>query len=247
LIPQYDVHAAAFNPRSFKPSSFNPRPATETMKFLFDLLPVFAFFAAYMVAERMPAQAAALASGILGGLGGQVIASQAPILLATLVAIIATFAQVGYLLARKRKVDRMLWISLAIIVVMGGATLLLRDDRFIKWKPTVLYWAFALVLLGSDLVFRKNLIRNMMQEQMVLPEAVWRRLNLSWAGFFILMGVVNLYVAFWPCFSHAPCTPYFTQDQWVKFKLFGSMGLMLVFIVAQAFMLSRFLEQQERK
>src|SRR5262245_57971381 len=115
------------------------------MKFLFDLFPVIAFFAAYMMAARVPAQASALASAILGGLGGQVIASQAPILLATLVAIIATAAQVGYLLARGRRVDNMLWISLAIILVMGGATLLLRDAMFIKWKPTVLYWAFALV------------------------------------------------------------------------------------------------------
>lgn len=217
------------------------------MKFLFDLFPVIAFFTTYMVAERVPVQASALATRVLGSFGGQVIASQAPILLATLVAIVVTAGQVGYLLVRKRKVDRMLWISLAVIIVMGGATLLLRDDRFIKWKPTVLYWAFALVLLGSDLLFRKNLIRNMMQEQMVLPESIWRRLNLSWVGFFILMGMVNLYVAFWPCFNQAPCTPRFTQDQWVKFKLFGSMGLMVVFVVAQALMLSRFLEQQERK
>jgi intracellular septation protein len=206
------------------------------MKFLFDLFPLFAFFAAYMAAERWPAQAATLASGILGGFGGQVIASQAPILLATLVAIVATVAQVGYLLARKRKVDKMLWISLAIIVVMGGLTLIFRDTTFIRWKPTVLYWAFALVLLSSAFVFKKNLIRTMMQEQMSLPDPVWMRLNLSWAAFFVFMGILNLYVAY-----------SFPENVWVKFKLFGSMGLMLVFIVAQAFMLSRFLEQQERK
>ena len=208
------------------------------MKFLFDLFPVIAFFAAYMAAERVPAQASALASQLLGMFGGQVAASQAPILLATMVTIVATAGQVGYLIARGRKVDKMLWISLAIIVVMGGATLILRDDRFIKWKPTVLYWAFAVVLLASDFVFKKNLIRTMMNEQMVLPDPIWRRLNLSWAGFFTFMGVANLYVAFWGGFS---------QDQWVKFKLFGTMGLMVVFIVAQVLLLSRFVENQERK
>jgi intracellular septation protein len=206
------------------------------MKFLFDLFPVIAFFVAYMVAERSPAQAAALANDLLSGLGGQVVASQAPILLATLVAIIATAGQVGYLLARRRKVDKMLWISLAIIVVMGGATLILRDTRFIRWKPTVLYWAFAVVLLASDLLFKKNLVRAMMKEQMALPNSVWTRLNLSWAAFFAVMGVLNLYVAY-----------YFTESVWVKFKLFGTMGLMVVFIVAQALMLSRFVENQERK
>jgi len=173
---------------------------------------------------------------VLGSLGGQVVASQAPILLATLVAIIATAGQVGYLLARRRKVDKMLWISLAIIVVMGGATLILRDTRFIRWKPTVLYWAFAVVLIVSDLVFKKNLVRAMMKEQMTLPNSVWTRLNLSWVGFFTVMGVLNLYVAY-----------YFTESVWVKFKLFGTLGLMVVFIVAQALMLSRFVENQERK
>jgi intracellular septation protein len=206
------------------------------MKFLFDLFPVIAFFAAYMVAERLPAEAATLANDVLGSLGGQVVASQAPILLATLVAIIATAGQVGYLLARRRKVDKMLWISLAIIVVMGGATLILRDTRFIRWKPTVLYWAFAVVLIVSDLVFKKNLVRAMMKEQMTLPNSVWTRLNLSWVGFFTVMGVLNLYVAY-----------YFTESVWVKFKLFGTLGLMVVFIVAQALMLSRFVENQERK
>jgi len=206
------------------------------MKFLFDLFPVIAFFAAYMVAERLPAEAATLANDVLGSLGGQVVASQAPILLATLVAIIATAGQVGYLLARRRKVDKMLWISLAIIVVMGGATLILRDTRFIRWKPTVLYWAFAVVLIVSDLVFKKNLVRAMMKEQMTLPNSVWTRLNLSWVGFFTVMGILNLYVAY-----------YFTESVWVKFKLFGTMGLMVVFIVAQALMLSRFVENQERK
>src|SRR6185437_5662281 len=155
---------------------------------------------------------------------------------ATAVAIVATICQVGWLLLRKRKVDAMLWISLAIIVVMGGATLLLRDPTFIKWKPTVLYWAFAVVLLGADLLLSKNMIRSMMQGQMSLPDVVWTRLNLSWVLFFAVMGVANLYVAY-----------NYSESTWVNFKLFGGIGLMVVFVVIQGVMLSSFLEGEQRK
>jgi intracellular septation protein len=117
----------------------------------------------------------------------------------------------------------MLWVSLGLVVVFGGATLLLRDETFIKWKPTVLYWLFAITLFGSAQFFGKNLIRAMLsQAQMNLPEPLWARLNLAWAGFFAVMGVLNLWVAF-----------NFSTDTWVSFKLFGSMGLMLVFIIGQ--------------
>jgi intracellular septation protein len=140
-------------------------------------------------------------------------------------------AQVGWLLARGRKVDRMLWISLAIIVVMGGATLWLRDATFIKWKPTVLYWAFAGVLLGAEYVFARNLIRAMMEKQLTLPDAVWSRLNLSWGVFFILMGVINLFVAY-----------RFSESTWVNFKLFGGIGLMVLFVLLQGMYLSRYVQ-----
>jgi intracellular septation protein len=139
-------------------------------------------------------------------------------------------------LLRGRKVDTMLWISLAIIIVMGGATLVLRDPTFIKWKPTVLYWAFAAVLLGADLILKKNVIRTMMQAQMTLPDPIWTRLNLSWVGFFALMGALNLYVAY-----------NFSESTWVNFKLFGGIGLMVIFVVIQGLMLSRFVEPEERK
>ena len=116
----------------------------------------------------------------------------------------------------------MMWISLAIIAVFGGATLLLHDETFIKWKPTVLYWLFGAVLLSAQFVFGKNLIRAMMEKNIALPELIWQRLNLSWAVFFIVMGFINLYVAY-----------NFSTDTWVNFKLFGSFGLMLLFIIAQ--------------
>jgi intracellular septation protein len=208
------------------------------MKLLFDLFPVLLFFLAYVGAKRTPDAAASLVSGLLGavGAGSQVSIEQAPILLATAVAILATFGQVSWLLARGQKVDRMLWISLAIIVVMGGATLLLRDPTFIKWKPTVLYWAFAGVLLGAEWLFQRNLIRSMMERQISLPDAVWSRLNLSWGAFFLLMGALNLYVAF-----------HFSESTWVNFKLFGGLGLMVLFVLAQGAVLARYTQSEEGK
>ncbi len=174
------------------------------MKFLFDLFPVILFFVAFKV------------QGIYA---------------ATAVAIAASFAQIGWLWLRRRKIDAMLWVSLAIIVVFGSATLLLHDETFIKWKPTVLYWMFALVLSVSAVFFRKNLIRTMMGEQIQLPDPAWNKLNFSWAGFFACMGFLNLYVAF-----------NYSTDTWVNFKLFGGMGLMLAFVIGQGFFLAKYVE-----
>jgi intracellular septation protein len=171
------------------------------MKFLFDLFPVILFFIAFKAAD---------------------------IYTATAVAIAATFLQVGWLKLRGKRVEPMLWASLAIIAVFGGATLLLQDETFIKWKPTVLYWLFAVVLAVSTFAFRKNLIQAMLSAQVELPAPVWARLNLSWIGFFLFMGAANLYVAF-----------TFSTDLWVNFKLFGGMGLMLLFVLAQSFYLAK--------
>ena len=179
------------------------------MKFLFDLFPVILFFIAFKV------------SGIY---------------VATGVAIAATFAQIGWLLARGRKVDTMLWVSLAIIVVFGGATLLLQDETFIKWKPTVLYWLFGAVLAGSALIFRKNLIRKLMEEQISLPEPVWGRLNASWIGFFAFMGAANLIVAY-----------SLSTDAWVNFKVFGLIPITLVFALANAPFMARHMIEDEPK
>ena len=154
------------------------------MKFLFDLFPVILFFVAFKLAD---------------------------IYVATAVAIGTTFLQIGLLAVLRRKIDTMLWVSLGIIVVFGGATLVLRDETFIKWKPTVLYWLFAAALALSDLLLRRNLIRGMLSAQIQLPDPVWRRLNWSWTAFFAFMGAANLLVAF-----------NFSTDQWVNFKLFGA-------------------------
>ena len=127
----------------------------------------------------------------------------------------------------------MLWVTFGVIVVFGGATLLLRDETFIKWKPTVLYWLFGATLAVAGLAFKKNLIRSMMEKQMVLPDFVWRRLLASWIAFFIFMGAVNLFVAY-----------NFSTDAWVNFKLFGGLGLMLLFVFLQALLLARHVEDR---
>lgn len=200
------------------------------MKLLFDLLPVILFFGAYKFAGGNPEAARQFAAAWLGD---GISAGQAPILLATAVAILATFGQIAWVWLRHRKVDTMLWVSLAIITVFGGATLFFHNPTFIKWKPTALYWLFAGVLAVSDLALRRNLIRKMLEAQLRLPDGVWARLNFAWATFFALMGVLNLYVAY-----------TFSEEAWVNFKLFGGMGLMLVFVVAQGFYLSRHITEE---
>ena len=179
------------------------------MKFLFDFFPVILFFVAFKVAD---------------------------IYWATAVAIAATVIQIGYVLARGRRVTGMQWASLVIIGVFGGATLLLRDETFIKWKPTVLYWMAGVVFLGA-LAFRQNLVKAVMREGgLDLPEPVWTKLCIAWGVFFIFKGTLNLWVA------HA-----FSTETWVNFKLFGGMGLMLAFVLAQAMWISKYLPEEPAK
>lgn len=206
------------------------------MKLLFDLFPVILFFAVFKFAGADPAAAQAFGNQYLASLvsGGEVTLQQAPILLATAVAIVATGAQVLWLLGRRKPVDNMLWVSLVIIVLFGGATIYFHDEHFIKLKPTVLYWCFSLVLLAAPLLFGKNLMRSMMGKQMSLPDAIWSRLNLAWGLFFAAMGAINLYVAF-----------TMPLDFWVNFKLFGFLGLMVVFVIAQSLYLARHMKEAE--
>jgi len=179
------------------------------LKFLFDFFPVILFFVAFKVAD---------------------------IYWATAVAIAATVVQIGYVLARGRKVTGMQWASLVIIGVFGGATLLLRDETFIKWKPTVLYWLAGAAFLGA-LAFRQNLVKAVMREGgLELPEPVWTKLAVAWGVFFIFNGTLNLWVA------HA-----FSTETWVNFKLFGGMGLMLAFVLAQAMWISKYLPEETAK
>jgi intracellular septation protein len=177
------------------------------MKFLYDFFPILLFFIAYKAYD---------------------------IYVATATIIVATGAQVAITWLTKRRVEKMHVITLAIVVVFGGLTLVLKDPVFIKWKPTVVNWLFGVAFLIGPLFGGKTLVERMMGTQIELPTHVWHRLNLAWVVFFVAMGVVNLYVAF-----------NFSEDTWVDFKLFGMLGLTFAFVIAQAFYISRHLPDEE--
>jgi intracellular septation protein len=201
------------------------------MKFLFDLLPVIFFFSAYKIAGLYPDESHAL---VTNWLGAGILAKQAPILIATFIAIVSTALQIAIVWLRHRKVERMLWISLIVITVLGGATLAFRDNTFIQWKPTALYWLLGLTLLGSKMLFRRNLIERMLEAQFRVPDPIWSRLNLACALFFIFLGLLNLYVAF-----------NFEEETWVNFKLFGCSALIFVFALALGLYLSKHLIEDQ--
>lgn len=207
-------------------------------KFLFDLFPVIVFFALFKYGEANVATSQMLVLKYLGFLisDGKVPEMVAPVLLATAVSILATILQIGYLLVTRQKVDGMLWLSFAIIAVFGGMTIYFHSETFIKWKPTVLYWCFGGGMLISQFLFKRNMIRTMLEAQMSLPDAVWSKVGISWAMFFVVMGVLNLYVAF-----------NFPTATWVNFKLFGGSGLMFVFVIAQSMYLGKYLEQDQNQ
>ncbi|GAB3452943.1 septation protein A [Massilia terrae] len=207
------------------------------MKFLFDLFPVILFFLVYKLGEGHQEAAHAFATQYLGTLvsGGQLTAAQSPIMLATAVGIVATMLQIGYLLARGRKVDGMLWLSLGVIAVMGGATIYFHDENFIKWKPTILYWAFALALAVAQFGFRNNLMRKVMEANIQLPEAIWERVGYAWMGFLATMGALNLFVAFVLFRANT--------SAWVSFKLFGFTAIFFVFIFVQMLFLAKHMKE----
>jgi intracellular septation protein len=209
------------------------------MKFLFDLFPVILFFIVFKLGESHQEAAHAFAVQYMGGLiaGGNVSPEQSPIMLATAVGIVATVLQIAYLIARGRKVDGMLWLSLGVIVVMGGLTIYFHDENFIKWKPTILYFAFALALLVAQVGFRTNLMRKVMEEQVKLPESVWARVGFAWILFFVFQGLLNLVMAFVVFKGNT--------SAWVSYKMFGATGLFFAFVVIQTLMLSKHIQEQE--
>lgn len=202
------------------------------MKLLFDLFPVILFFATFKYAEKSPELASSWMGSLLGFVPDDI--KLAPILLATVVVIAATVAQIIWVHFRHGKVDKMLWVSLVLVVVFGGLTLAFQNEAFIKWKPTILYWVFAGSMTFSAFILKKNPIKAMLGEQLSLPEPVWGKLNLAWIVFFLVMGVLNLVIAF-----------NFSTDTWVNFKLFGGMGLMLLFVLGQGVLLSKYVEEEK--
>jgi intracellular septation protein len=179
------------------------------MKLLFDLFPVILFFAAFKLYD---------------------------IYVATGAAIVATLGQIVWLRARGKPVSKLMWLTLGVIIVFGGATLVLHDEWFIKLKPTALYWLIAGILLAGRVMFNRDLLKALLGEHLELPEVGWRLMSWMWIGFFAFMGAANLYVA-----------QHFTTEAWVNFKVFWSMGLIFVFSIVQALVLARYLPPKESK
>lgn len=150
------------------------------------------------------------------------------IYVATGVAMAASFVQVGSYYYMHRSFEKLHIIMLALITLLGGATLLLHEEIYIKWKPTAVYWVLAMIFLGTQYIGKKNAIKHLLEKNIDLPEVVWKRLNFGWVGFFIFLGIANLYVVY-----------HFDTNAWVNFKLFGTLGLTILFILLQSFYLAK--------
>lgn len=183
------------------------------MQALLDFLPVIAFVATYWITGDMSA--------------------------AIVVIMIAVTLQVGATWLMKRELNKMLVASATLVIVLGGVSLILDNPLFFKWKPTGLYWLFAVVFLGSQFIGKQPLVKRMMlsvaQDEIELPERIWRQLNLVWVVFFIIAGIANIYVAY-----------NYPEATWVNFKLFGLFGMTFVFLVLQTLWLSRHMSDDEQ-
>jgi intracellular septation protein len=177
-------------------------------KLLFDMFPLLLFFAAYKFYD---------------------------VYVATAVAIIASIALILWLKVTGKPVEKMQWLALGVIVVFGGLTLALNDPTFIKLKPSVLYFAFALILIGGRLFAGKDLIKSVMGGQINMPDAQWTVLNWAWISFFVAMALLNMFIAY-----------TYSMDTWVQFKVFGAMALTFVFIIAQVLWMSRYMVEEEK-
>lgn len=179
-------------------------------KIIFDFLPLILFFVALKLGD---------------------------IYIATKVAMAATVLQIIWLKVKRQRIEASHWLNLIVIVLFGGLTIYLQDENFIKWKPTVLYWIFALIIAGALLISNNNLIKRLMGTQITLPEPVWTKLAYSWSAFFALMGILNLFVAF---------SGYFTIDQWATFKVFGLTVLLIAFVIGQSLVLAKYMRDEEQ-
>ncbi len=181
-------------------------------KLLNDFLPLLLFFIALFVGNRFyPNEGIYIATGV---------------------AILASCAQMIHLKWTHQTIQAQNWLNFIIILVFGGLTLILHDDTFIKWKPTILYWGFAIALLGGRL-FKRNFIEDLLSKEITLPSFVWHRLNIAWSCFFIVLGLLNLWIAF-----------TLTTEQWALFKVFGSLLLILVFSVLQGLYMAKYLKKE---
>jgi len=179
------------------------------MKLLFDFLPIFFFFIAYILFGIYPA---------------------------IVVAIVTSGLQVMSYWVKFRRFDTMQVITFGTISILGGATLIFRNPLFFMWKPTIAYWVFGGLFLVSQFMGKKPFLQRLMDSMVTLPHAVWQQLNFAWAAFFILLGFVNLYVAY-----------HYSMTVWVYFKFIGALGATLVFVLAQSLYMMRYLKENETR
>ncbi len=177
------------------------------MKQLIEFIPILLFFIAYKVYD---------------------------IYIATAVVMVATIIQIAFAWFKHRKIETMQWVTLALVVVMGGATLYLQDEQFIKWKFSIIEWLFGLAFLGSQFFGKRTFVEKLMSANLTMPSLVWKRLNLSWASFFLSIGFLNVYVMY-----------NYNTDDWVAFKTFVAPALMFVFMVVQMIFLYKYLPDAE--
>lgn len=200
------------------------------MKLLIDFLPVVIFFLVYKLSPEL----IHALSPILSDQHIALLQATQPIILATAVLIPATMLQILYTKLKMGKVEKMHLITLALVVLLGGATVVLQNKEFIMWKPSIVNWLFAAAFLFSQWFMEKPFLQRMMEQAVTMPEAYWEKLNYAWVTFFTLSGILNLIVAY-----------QFSEATWVNFKLFGLLGLTLVFIIGQSLFLYRFMEKKE--
>ena len=189
------------------------------MKLLFEMFPIILFFTMYKFGDKIVAKI------------GVEISQDENIYIATAVAIAASIVQIIYAYIKNKKVEPPMIIGLAVIVIFGGATLIVHDEMFIKWKPTVLYWIFSFIMIIGRLIFKKNFIYELLHKQMEAPSNIWGKMNIMWIIFFAAIGGLNLYIVY-----------NYSTDVWVNFKLFGILGCMILFLVIQALMIAPYLK-----
>jgi len=179
------------------------------MKILFDYFPIICFFIAYKLYG---------------------------IYVATVVTMIACGIQIGTYWIMHRRFEKMNVITLFVVVLLGGSTLIFHNAIFIQWKPSVVYWLFSIVMLGSHVIGKKTIMQRMLDAKVTMPRSIWSRINFAWGVFFMLLGFLNLYVAY-----------HYSLNAWVNFKLFGTLGILLVFVILQALYMSRYIESAEKE
>ncbi len=184
------------------------------MKLLFDFFPLVLFFGAFKLYD---------------------------IYVATLVAMAASLAQVVFIRIRHQRFETTHLVTLFVILLFGGMTLIFQDDMFIKWKPTIVNWIFAVVVLGSQFIGKRTVLERLLGGQMQMPARIWKKVNISWGLFFFVSGLLNLYVAF---YFRTHLDEAARTDFWVNFKVFGLLGLTLAFSIIQMMIVARYISTE---